>query len=294
MMKIQLSPKTIMMSPIPIILFVLLIACSAAPESHKHSSPENSAGPDSLVSAQGKTVESRFSPPEGFKRVPADSGSFAFFLRHLPLKPPGTKVRYYDGTVKEESVYEAVVDMEITNKNLQQCADAVMRLRGEYFYSIGAYDSISFTLTNGFRVDYSEWMKGKRVVVNGNTTTWKQTEKPSNTYADFRAYMDFVFTYAGTLSLSKTLHPKAIKDIACGDVFIYGGSPGHAVIVVDVAQNKSGEKVFLLAQSYMPAQETQILKNPSCPEWSPWYSNAITGKLETPEWTFEATALKSW
>ena len=56
-----------------------------------------------------------------------------------------------------------------------------------------------------------------------------------------------------------------------GDVFIKGGSPGHAVTIVDIAINpKTNKKVFLLAQSYMPAQEIKILKNPNNSELSPW------------------------
>jgi hypothetical protein len=81
--------------------------------------------------------------------------------------------------------------------------------------------------------------------------------------------------YAGTLSLSKSMHTKSIEDMAIGDVFIKGGSPGHAVLIVDLAENEKGEKVFLLAQSYMPAQETQILKNNNDPDLSPWYSDKI-------------------
>jgi len=42
-----------------------------------------------------------------------------------------------------------------------------------------------------------------------------------------------------------------IEEINIGDVFIVGGSPGHAVIVVDMAQNDNNEKIFLLAQSYI-------------------------------------------
>jgi hypothetical protein len=90
------------------------------------------------------------------------------------------------------------------------------------------------------------------------------------------------------------LRSRSIKNISIGDVFIIGGSPGHAVIVVDVATNKNGKKVFLLAQSYMPAQETQILKNFNDASLSPWYSADITDKLRTPEWTFDVKQLKTW
>jgi len=248
----------------------------------------------SIIDEKGMSIQTRFNPPNGFQRKPVADSSFASYLRNLPLKPAGSKVRYYNGDIKYNDVYDAVVDMDISDRDLQQCADAIMRLRGEYFYSIGKYDEISFTLTNGFRMDYSEWMKGNRVIVNGNRTVWSRTAEPSNTYKDFRNYIEFVFIYAGTLSLSKSLQSKNIKDIAIGDVFILGGSPGHAIIVVDVAENNNGEKVFLLAQSYMPAQETQILKNYNDNKITPWYSANIVEYLDTPQWTFTVEQLKTW
>lgn len=247
-----------------------------------------------IINDKGLTLKARFNPPMGFERKAVEENSFANYLRNLPLKPAGSQVKYFNGEIKQEFVYDAVIDMDITNKDLQQCADAVMRLRGEYFYAQKEYDKISFTLTNGFRVDYTEWITGNRVAVNGNKTWWQKSAEPSNTYKDFRNYMDLVFNYAGTLSLSKSLHKKDIKDIAIGDVFILGGSPGHAVIVVDVAENKMGEKVFMIAQSYMPAQETHILKNLHDENISPWYSANIVGDLLTPQWTFDVSQLKTW
>jgi hypothetical protein len=276
-------------------IFIAIISCKPTTNSQiVLETPISNTNNTSIIDEKGMTLQTRFNPPDGFQRKSVDDHSFASYLRNLPLKPAGSKVKYYDGSIKYDDVYDAVVDMDISNRDLQQCADAIMRLRGEYFYSIEAYDQISFTLTNGFRMDYSEWMQGNRVIVNGNNTVWRNTATPSNTYKDFRNYMEFVFTYAGTLSLSRTLHTKNIKDIAIGDVFILGGSPGHAVIVVDVAENENGEKVFLLAQSYMPAQETQILKNKTDKKISPWYSANITEYLYTPQWTFTVDQLKTW
>ena len=247
-----------------------------------------------LIDESGATLQTRFNTPEGFIRKPAEENSFANYLRNLPLKPAGTKVKYYNGETKDNIVYDAVVDMPISNKDLQQCADAVMRLRGEYFFTQNLYDQISFTLTNGFVMNYSEWIKGNRLAINGNNTWWKKTAAPSNTYSDFRSFMEIVFTYAGSLSLSKSLQSKHLTDISAGDVFIVGGSPGHAVIVVDVAENKSGEKVFMIAQSYMPAQETQVLKNLNDENISPWYNANIPGDIVTPQWTFTNEQLKAW
>jgi hypothetical protein len=108
--------------------------------------------------------------------------------------------------------------------------------------------------------------------------------------------MDNIFMYAGSLSLSKELTAIPVNSIEPGHVFIYGGSPGHAVIVVDVAINeKTGERIFMLAQSYMPAQEIHILKNPANEdENNPWYSNLFEGSLQTPEWSFEKDQLKKF
>lgn len=92
--------------------------------------------------------------------------------------------------------------------------------------------------------------------------------------------------------MSRELNKADIKDIKIGDVFIQGGSPGHAVIVVDIAVNrKTGEKIMMLAQSYMPSQELHILK--SIFDISPWYK-IEDEKLVTPEWLFEKGSLKKW
>jgi len=247
-----------------------------------------------LTEPKQNIISDRFAVPAGYERKAVDINSFAYYLRNLPLKPAGSVVMYHDGNIKSELVYDAVVDMDIGKQDLQQCADAVMRLRGEYFYAQKEFEKISFVLTNGFRMDYTDWMQGNRLVVNGNKTHWSKSSTPSNTYKDFRRFMDVVFSYAGSLSLSKSLKPKNMKDIAIGDVFVHGGSPGHAVIVVDVAESKSGGKIFMIAQSYMPAQEIHILKNFGDDTLSPWYKNNIVDQLNSPQWSFPVTELKSF
>lgn len=248
-----------------------------------------------IIDTSGMTLQTRFNPPTGFERNNVDVSSFAYYLRNLPLKKAGALVKYYDGDLKGNyNVYEAVVNLEIGKRNLHQCADAVMRLKAEYLWSTGQYDQIHFNFTNGFRVDYSEWMKGKRMVVKGNKTYWINGAARTNNYQSFWKYMELIFNYSGTLSLDRELNSKSVKDLKIGDVFILGGSPGHAIIVADVVVNPStGEKRFLLAQSYMPAQETQILKNPN-DDNSPWYSDNFGEVLNTPEWSFYANQLKGW
>ena len=106
--------------------------------------------------------------------------------------------------------------------------------------------------------------------------------------------MNIVFAYSGTLSLEKEMKPQSLENMKIGDVFIMGGSPGHAVIIVDMAINDKGEKVFMLAQSYMPAQQTQILVNPNDSKMSVWYSIKDKDILVTPEWKFPVNKLRSF
>jgi len=245
-----------------------------------------------IINPEGSTIQDRFNVPEGFERVPVNEGSFEEYLRTLPLKPHGSFVHYFDGRVKMKDVYDAVIDIDVGDRDLQQCADAVMRLRAEYLYNKGFYDKIHFNFTNGFKADYFTWRNGNRIVVEGNKSYWVKRAEYSEDYAVFRQYMDMVFAYAGTLSLSMELDKVNIEDMKIGDIFMKGALPGHCVIIVDMAENKStGEKLFMIAQSYMPAQDIQVLKNNADSMKSPWYSSDFGEQLNTPEWTFNKEQL---
>ena len=223
-------------------------------------------------------IISRFCVTEGYSRPALDSQSFGFYLRHLSLKPKGTLVKTYQGVIKENNgIYCAVVDLEIGNRDLQQCADAVMRLRAEYLFSKKKFADIKF-----------------KFVADNTWHDYLTYAKSDRTYAKFRAYLDFVFSYANTASLKKQLIQKPFKDINIGDVFVQSGNPyGHAVIVVDIASNGSGAKQFILAQSYMPAQDIQILQNKN--DTKPWYDYSNKhNKIYTPEWTFDTADLRTW
>lgn len=250
----------------------------------------------SVVSLWGQTIEKRISPPKEYIREVCANGSFAAYLRNLPLLPEGSKVLLYNGQPKRnQAAAFAVVDMEIGKSDLQQCADAIMRLRAEYLWAQKRYGEIKFNFTNGFPVEYKKWAEGNRIKVNGNKTSWYVAATADYSYKTFRNYLNKVFMYAGTASLSKELATVPYATLQAGDIFIQGGSPGHAIIVVDVAVNpKTSKKVFLLAQSYMPAQQIHVLANPNNPNLMAWYELSATdeGYIITPEWTFEKKNLK--
>lgn len=211
--------------------------------------------------------------PYGHTRVAAANGTFGAWLRQLELRKDNTVYLYNGQPKRNQSAQFAVIDISVGQKNLQQCADAVMRLRAEYLLSSGKKHEIVF-----YDNDNKAYRPGP------------QTDRSS-----FDRYLEEVFSWCGTLSLEKQL--KRAKDpavIHAGDVFIKGGSPGHAVMVMDVARDTHGRYVFMLSQSYMPAQDIHILRNPTDPTMSPWYSLKEIGDLTTPEWVFQFQQRKTW
>ena len=228
------------------------------------------------INKNGTTVETRFNTPEGFTRVESENGSFGSYLQNLPLKPHGSKVHHFDGTLKyNQSAVSAVVDMPFKGNPNHQCADAVMRLRAEYLFSVKRYSEIEFLYVSGKKSNYLSYLGGK-------------TPTADNLWS----YMCGVFCYANTYSLNKQLQSKNTSDLQIGDVFIIGGFPGHTVIVVDKCVNSKGEVKFMLAQSYMPAQDIQILVGDD--GQTPWYDLNFGDYLYSAEYTFSKNDLKSF
>jgi maltoporin len=259
----------------PLLFFcTLLFACNN--NTAKTPASSNIATADNTDKLNNKNLYptiKKIDLPEGYHRTAADTNSFTTWLRDVPLKENKT-VYLFDGRQKtNQQAQFAVLDISVGNKNLQQCADAVMRLRAEYIFAKSRFTDILFS--------------------DNNNTSYAFT-KPY-TKEHLSNYLQQVFGRCGSASLSKQLNVvNNFANITAGDVIIRGGFPGHAVIVVDVAENSNGEKIFMLAQSYMPAQDIHILVNPLNKNISPWYSVTDKNTITTPEYLFNTMELKRW
>jgi hypothetical protein len=201
--------------------------------------------------------------PSGYTRVQTDG--FGTYLRKIDLKKDKTVYLYNGQRKANQDAQYAVLDVSVGDQDLQQCADAVMRLRGEYLLSIGKRPS--------FRA------------VSGKYITYNFPDKYYST-----KYFENVFSFCNSYSLEQQMTHTPIHNIKIGDVLIKGGFPGHVVIVVDMAVNARGEKVMMLAQSYMPAQDIHVLKGPIDGVWYP----VRDGVIDTPEWTFQSNQARTW
>lgn len=231
--------------------------------------------------------------PKDLVRDSVEPGSFGEYLRQLPLRAKGYRTHLYDGREKaNRNAAYRVVDMDIDSVDLQQCADACIRLYAEYLWHNKEYGKIKFHFVSGFLADYQRWAHGERIRLNAARTqaSWYRINSQEDySYDTFREYLLMVFTYAGTASLPQDLEVTTVGSndtplpINIGDVIVQPGSPGHAVIVVD----KAGP-MFILAQSYMPAQEIEILRGQDGP-WNSLMQEQESGRyyhLATPEWNF--------
>ncbi len=253
----------------PAVHFCFLLACLSGCD----SGPGN---PSSLINNENTITAKLVSDiplPPGFERIPTENGTFSAYLRNIGLKDSKT-VYLFNGKPKQnQEAQYALLNISVGNRDLQQCADAVMRLRAEYFFSLNQFDKIIFY---------------------DNDKSAYQFTSPY-TRSNFDKYLERVFGMCGSASLSKQL--KAVNDfndIQPGDVLIRGGFPGHAVMVMDMAINAAGEKLYMIAQSYMPAQDIHVLKNPAKEDLSPWYYVNSDHVIQTPEYTFTKDELKRW
>lgn len=261
---------------------VLLSATVSLIISFKHISAESTVHTLPLRQQYPKIVHpskiGEIPMPEGFARVAAQPGSFAEWLRDIYLRKNNIVYLYNGQPVEQQTLHYAVLDISTGNRDLQQCADAIMRLKAEYYFSRKEYYNISFP-------------GAKSAVYNFDAYAKKQ-----NCYSHdcLLKFMETVFINCGTYTVDEMTKPVNINAMQAGDVFVKAGAPGHAMIVVDAAENAAGEKIFLLAQSYMPAQDMHIVINPTNTALSPWYKVMNYEKVITPGWVFSKNQLKRW
>lgn len=227
--------------------------------------------------ANRKTI-GKISTPWGFERVEVPEGSFGEFIREFPLKPIGSKMRYFDGrSAYFQNFAYAVLDLEMLS-NHEQCADAVMRMHSEYLWKQGRSREVTFN-------DY----QGKAHRYSGSADR-----------KAFEKYLCYIFDVSNTGTLRKQLSKKDLKDIQPGDVLVYPASnshrSGHAVLVADVAINKrTGQKAIMIAQSSTPAITMHIIRDMLHPITSPWVIiDDNTSRISISRISFSKDDLRRW
>ena len=248
-----------------------------------------------VIDETKSTIRTRFNPPKGFSWVQEEPGSFSEFLTNFPLHPPNLPVRDFTGVpIEEQQHHVAILKIDVGEKNLQQCADAWIRLYSEYLWLNQRFDDIGFEFTSTQFFAWDDYKIGYRTKEVNKKVSFINTGKFDDSYESFQKYLEVIFRYAGTISLDVESDP--VKDnasVKAGDFIIKPGSPGHSVIIVGVAKNVAGKKLYLLAESYMPAQDIHILVNHKNRKLSPWYELDVhAAQTVTAKYIFKPTSIK--
>lgn len=229
-------------------------------------------------------LASAVAPPEGFEREPVAADSWQHWLRHLPTYRFDQRVHLHTGEARPCAL-PAVIALDVGERNLQQCADSILRLHAEWAWSTDRADELGYHFTSGHQSDWADWAEGERFRVQGSRVERVRTGRRDRSHAGFRSWLSHLFRYAGTRSLPRdTAAVAAAEPIRAGDVFVQPGGPGHAVIVLDVAVDAAGQRVALIGQGFMPAQQFHVVGPASAPpadrRLGPWI-RVPTGSVAT-------------
>jgi hypothetical protein len=217
--------------------------------------------------------------------------SWSYFLQHLPTE--NKPIRDYQGNIiANQEKHFAILSYDVGSSDLQQCADALMRIRAEYLFSQKKYSGIGFHFNSGIFYSYSDYLLGKRPVFKSRSQVLALNSPSSEiSHSTLRRYLDIVYAYANTVSLCREL--KLTNRLETGTVIIYPGNPGHCCMIIDAALGDKQDTVFKLVEGYMPAQSIYILSNPFEPELNPWY-HLGKGDISTASCTFRSYFLRKF
>jgi hypothetical protein len=224
-----------------------------------------------------ETVGSAFPPPAGFVRAPTDA--FGDAVRALPLRTADTPVTTHDGR-RVSGHPGRVVDLPLVPGDLQQCADSAIRLRAEWLLAQGR--SPTFHATSGDPIPWARYRAGERAFSVGAGLAWRPATGP----ARVEDWLADVFRWAGTRSLVASDTVPADEPRG-GDLLVTPGSPGHAVVLLDVV-TRGDERLVLVGEGFMPAMSFHVEAGP-VDGWWRWEDG-----VSLPHWTLPASSLRRW
>jgi len=252
-----------------LILFSLLVLLCV---DSLFSQPQTNSYPWLAEFNPATSLQNRFQPPVGFQRILASPNSFGYWLRNLPLLPEGTPVKDYRSRIKvapEDTILAAVVDYDIQGKKLEQCMDIIIRFRAEYLKSQKRVDEIAFYLPINYLLKWNDWKNGFRPIHRGSQINLLKNRSTDSSCNSFDEYLKEIFYHSNTQTAYFNYTRVQFEDIQIGDFIVKKGSHGHAVLILDVAIDSTGNKIALMGHGDTPARQFYILNYKKDEPWFP-------------------------
>jgi hypothetical protein len=229
--------------------------------------------------AQAESVVEAYPPPE--RSIQVAPSTFGAWLQTRQLRAPGTPIRTHDGRRVHHN--GRPLEMGIVRGDLQQCADSAIRLRAEWLRSVDRMSELDFHATSGDPLPWARYRDGEKPVVVDNHIEWRNTDRTQS----WEGWLQAVFTWAGTRSLA-AYETVAAPTPRPGDLLVQPGSPGHAVVIFNVATR--GDRTWLLVgEGFMPAQDFHIEHGPV----GGWFEWGKTG-TQLSHWHMKKESLRRW
>ncbi|MDA3862549.1 MAG: DUF4846 domain-containing protein [Deltaproteobacteria bacterium] len=223
--------------------------------------------------------------PAGYLRKKVKKQSYAWYLRHLPLKPAGSPVKTYKGKIVSswQSFARAVIDLPLDTRGFMQCIDVIVKLRAEYLWWRNQKSKIGYLCGTNKYFTRKQCSKGIRYLKKNNNWQFMKTTSMNSSRHNFNKYLNWIFAMTGTIN-HVSEQSISFKNLRAGDFLVTPppkpGSLGHAILIVDLASDKKGNLIALFAQGFTPAQSMHIIKN----NHNSWFAIKGSQPVKTPLW----------
>ena len=124
-------------------------------------------------------------------------------------------------------------------------------------------------LPGGHRIEWQEWKAGFRPVFRGIVVSMFRSAQPDSSHQSYMSFLNTVYSESHTQQFYHAYLSVERREIQIGDFIIKKGTKGHAIMIVDLAQNEQGQKIALIGNGDTPACQFFLLNYRTDNPWIP-------------------------
>jgi len=147
--------------------------------------------------------------------------------------------------------------------------DILVRFYSEYLWEKNEQGNLSLPLPGKQSLKWSDWQQGYRPKFRGINFDLIKSEKCNFAKNNFNKYLNLIFAESHTQQFYFAYPVIERQNIQVGDFIVKKGVKGHAVMIVDLAQNANGDLIALIGQGDTPACEFYLLIYNNDNPWIP-------------------------